>query len=183
MISFFVFIGQIQIHSNYDWMMNVQEFSNAYPRVNLHGDDRCTFSHARKCVRFSLQISMYYLLVEYVYYCCINAKLRSRRIAVSSPGSLISFWWYRKWKCGEWWGIRESGVCIPDSAASQIQKCEVFWVSRLSHLAQSYQQSYNQQPTITQTRELLLTRTKQQLYVSVSACVRYEFFLLQVSEF
>ena len=58
MISFFVFIGQIQIHSNYDWMMNVQEFSNAYPRVNLHGDDRCTFSHARKCVRFSLQISM-----------------------------------------------------------------------------------------------------------------------------
>jgi hypothetical protein len=83
MISFFVFIGQIQIHSNYDWMMNVQEFSNAYPRVNLHGDDRCTFSHARKCVRFSLQISMYYLLVEYVYYCCINAKLRSRRIAVS----------------------------------------------------------------------------------------------------
>ena len=51
----------------------------------------------RKCVRFSLQIiPMCYLLVEYVYYCCINAKLRSRRIAVSSPGSLISFWWYRK---------------------------------------------------------------------------------------
>ena len=39
----------------------------------------------RKCVRFSLQIiPMCYLLVEYVYYCCINAKLRSRRIAVSS---------------------------------------------------------------------------------------------------
>ena len=34
--------------------------------------------------RSTLQISMYYLLVEYVYYCCINAKLRSRRIAVSS---------------------------------------------------------------------------------------------------
>ena len=36
----------------------------------------------------------------------------------SPPGSLVSFWWYiGSEKCGEWWGIRESDVNIPDSGS------------------------------------------------------------------
>ena len=87
---------------------------------------------SRKCVRFSLQIiPMCYLLVEYVYYCCINAKLRSRRIAVSSPGSLISFWWYRKWKV--WRVVGNTGIWHQHSRLSVVSQRLTRWCQKNDH--------------------------------------------------